>query len=136
MRILEQGTLAGVTGGTILSAVSSSPIAIHQDNLLLNNAMLWASVEGDTGRTGGSVAVFWKGSPERAGTSYATTANPEILKSGTSIGGGTSNGIYLRTFTPGMPFIRLGALVSAAGSTQHGSAATNTTSVKWAVAVS
>ena len=136
MRILQQGVLSNVTGGTILSTVSSSSIAIHQDNLLLNNAMLWASIEGDTGRTGGSVAVFWKGHYERAGTSYATLANPEILKSGTSTGGGASNGTYLRAFTPGMPFIRLGALVSAAGSTQHGSAATSSTLIKWALAVS
>ena len=136
MRILETGTLAGATGGALVDAICSEPIAISSDDLRLDNAMLWASIEGDTGRTGGSVTVFWKGHYERAGTSYATLANPEILKSGTSTGGGMSNGTYLRTFTPGMPFIQVGATVSKAGSTMQGSSTTNTTQIKWALGIS
>lgn len=136
MRVLQSGTLSDVTGGALISAVSSTPIVISQDNLKLENAMMWLSVEGDTGRTGGSVAVFWKGHYERTGASYTTLADPEILKSGTSIGGGVSSGTYLRAFTLAMPCVRVCAMASGAGSTQHGTSATNTTSVKWALAVS
>jgi len=135
MRVLETGTLSSVTGGIISSAVSSAAISISQDNLITDTAMLWLSIEGDTGRTGGSVCVFWKGHYERTGTSYATLADPYLLKSGTSVGGNVANGTYLRTITPGMPYIRIGALASKSGSTQHGTSATNTTSVKWALAI-
>ena len=136
MRVMQTGTLSGITGGTLLSAVSSPPIALSQDNLRTDNAMMWMSVEGDTGRTGGSVGVFWKGHFSRSGASFATIASPFIIRGGTSISGGTSNGLYLRALSPGVPFIRIAALATGAGSTQHGTSATSAISVKWALAVS
>ncbi len=137
MRVLELGTLSSVSGAILSSTVSSVPIALTRDDLNSSNAFMWLSIEGDTGRTGGSVAVFWKGCYAKSGATYAMpTTGQYFVKSGTSISGQLSDGSYLKAFDVGMPFVRVCAVASKAGSTMQGTSATNTTSVKWVLGVS
>ena len=136
MMVLINGVLSSVTGGLFISGVSTPPIDLSKDKLDLSNACAWISVEGDLGRSGGSVAVFWLGCYAKGGVTFAMQNTGQyFVKSGTSVSGQFANGSYLKKFLPGMPFIRLGAVASKSGSTQHGSSTTNTCSVKWAVAI-
>lgn len=145
MKVLALGTITGVTGGTFASGVSSPPIDISAERRSAPVG-IWCSIEGDLGRTGGSVAVFWKASPSRSGTSYAcldptnvtvyvkdTTNYQYVVKSGTSKTGFFENGCYTRVLECPFPWIRLQAVASKAGATNHGSATTNTCTVKYGV---
>jgi len=136
MRILKTGTLSGVTGATFTSAVSSATIALTKDDVNVDNAYAWVSIEGDTGRTGGSVAVFWKGCYQRTGVTYAMPATGQyFVKSGTSVTGQLANGTYMRQFVLGMPYFKVCAVASASGSTQHGTGTTNSIIVRYAIVV-
>jgi len=132
MKVLAIGTLSSVTGASFGSGVSSSPIALFMERNL-SDAYLWASIEGDTGRTGGSICIFWKGCYSKSGVTYASPNNEFLIKGGTSVAGAFGNGSYLVKFQPGMPFIRIEAIVSKSGSTQHGTGTTNTVNVKWGI---
>ena len=132
MKVLSFGTLSDVTGGTLLSGVSSVPI--NCSNRQNSNLGIWVSVEGDTGRTGGSVAVFTRCHYQKSGASYALSATPAyIVQSGTSTSGDVSAGTYYREVLLSAPWMKVGAVASKAGVTNHGTGTTNTTSVKWAV---
>ncbi|MBW8001756.1 MAG: hypothetical protein FVQ80_07000 [Planctomycetes bacterium] len=132
MKVLSFGTLSDVTGGALVSGVSTSPINIS--NRQTPNLGIWVSVEGDTGRTGGSVAVFTRYHYQKSGSSYALSATPAfIVKSGTSISGDVSTGMYYREVISSAPWMKVAAVSSKSGSTQHGSGVSTTLAVKWAV---
>jgi len=133
--LIEVGTLSGITGATPGSGVSSAIVNLINAKRDISEAYFFASVEGDSGRTGGSVAVYWKGCYTRTGVTYAMEDDVFLVKSGTSVSGPQSNGAYLKKFNPVMPFIKLEASVSKSGSTQHGTGTTNTFSVRWALIV-
>ena len=132
MKVLATGTLSSVTGASFGSGVSTSPIDMHMSRNL-SDTYLWASIEGDTGRSDTSLCVFWKGCYTKSGVTYASPNNEFLIKGGTSVAGAFGNGTYLVKFQPGMPFIKLEAIASTAGSTQHGTGVTNTANVKWAI---
>ncbi len=133
MKTLSTGTLSSVTGAELVSGVSSPPIDISNRNN--NNLSAWFSIEGDTGRTGGSIAVFWKGCYAKSAATYAMSVTGQyFIKSGTSVTGEFVNGTYLKNIETSMPFIRIAAVASASGSTQHGTGTTNSTAVKYAIA--
>lgn len=131
--LIQTGTLSSVTGAAFGSGVSTSPIYLAGIDWNTSDCYLWASIEGDSGRTGGSVAVFWKGSYQKSGVTYAMENNVFLIKSGTSVSGTLLNGSYLKKFSPVMPFIQIEAVLSKSGSTQHGSGTTNTQLVRWAL---
>lgn len=134
MHILNTGVLTGVTGAAIASGTSSAPIDISFRKEPTFGC--WLSVEGDTGRTGGSVAVYLMGNYSRSGGTWAIkTATPMYLvKSGTSITGPASNGCYIRPVTQfHFPFIKVAAVASKSGSTQHGTGTTNALQVRYAI---
>lgn len=135
MKVFETGSLASVTGAVFGSGVSSPPIAIGSILNRISDAYAWIRITGDFGRTGGSVTVFWKGAYEKDGT-YTKVEDEWLVKSGTSVSGDIGNGSYLVKFQPGMPFVKLEAVCSKSGSTQHGSGTTNTSGVSWAISIS
>ena len=132
MQILKSGTITGVTGAIFSSGVSTAIIDINGRNRGDGKLQVLAKISGDLGRTGGSVALFWKTGVSRAGE-YMAPENPYILKSGTSKGGFFSNGSYVTTITCYSDIMRLQAVASKAGSTQHGSATTNSCIVDWSI---
>ena len=145
MKVLSTGILTGVTGAVFASGVSSPPIDMSQSGRN-TPAGIWVSIEGDTGRTGGSVAVFWKASYQKSGVSYGCldptnvtvyvkdTSNYQyVVKSGTSKTGFFGNGCYTRVFDIPFPWLRLQAVASKAGVTNHGSSVTNSCVIKYAV---
>lgn len=129
MKLLATGILSNVSGGYYYSGVSSPVIDASQRES--NTLSAWLSIEGDLGRTGGSVAVFVKGAYQKSGVTYALPENSFLVKGGSSIS--NENGCYLCNFTTDAPFIRLGATASGSGSTIHGSATTNNAQVRYAV---
>ncbi len=131
MKILETGTLSSVTGAVIGSGVSSVPIDLSIGRSY-SKLGIWLSIEGDLGRTGGSVAVVAKGCYSRSGATYAVETT-ELVKSGTSVSGQSGNGSYWAMKDLVAPFMRLEAVVSKSGSTQHGSGTTNACKVRYAV---
>jgi len=140
MKILESGTLSGITGSAWGSGVSSPPINLTNEREY-GNVGIWASVQGDAGRTGGSVAVICRGSYSKSSVTYAVSNIPSdqnefgayALKAGTSVSGFTGDGTALRRISFPFPWLRLEGIVAKSGSTQHGSSTTNSLTVKWAV---
>lgn len=132
MKIQSTGTLSGITGAVWGSGVSSTPIALNMRRDM-TDLYAWISIEGDLGRTGGSVCVFIKGCYSKGGVTYASENNVFLVKSGTSVSGPHSNGSYLAKFQCVMPYIKIEALASKSGSTQHGSGTTTNCSVKYAI---
>ena len=130
MKILSTGTLSSVTGAVIGSGVSSAPIDLTIGPILPLG--IWISIQGDLGRTGGSVAVIAKGCYIKSGVTFAGEST-NIVKSGTSKSGICSNGSYFVMKNIVASFMKLEAVASKAGVTNHGSSTTNTCSVKWAL---
>jgi len=131
MRLLQTGTLSSVTGAVVGSGVSSPAIDLSMPRPDPSLG-IWLSIEGDTGRTGGSVAVVAKGCYRKSGVTYAIEST-ELIKSGTSVSGESSNGSYLIMKDLVSPFMKLEAVASKAGVTNHGTGVTNACNVRYAV---
>jgi len=131
MKILETGTLSNVTGAVFGSGVSTAPIELSRDNLSPTLGF-WFSIAGDTGRTGGSIAVVAKGCYQKGGTTYAVEST-ELVKSGTSVSGKSANGSYWVMKDIVAPWMRLEAVASKSGSTQHGTGTTYSCVVRYAI---
>ena len=139
MKVLASGTLTGVTGAAWASGVSTPPIDLSISREY-SQAGIWLSVEGDLGRTGGSIAVIWKASYSKGVTytcpvvlSAITDVGQFLIKSGTSKTGFFGDGGYTRNLVIPFPFIRLQAVASKAGVTNHGTGTTNSCIIRWAV---
>ena len=148
MRVLATGTMTGVTGQAAIGdfcSVHTESIDLSMDKVS-SMVGIWASVEGDLGRTGGSVTVIWEGCYTKSGVTYAclddtnfTTyaqdmpSYPFAVKGGTSKAGFHSNGSYRRTVEAPFPWMRLGAMASKAGVTNHGTGTTNSCIIRWAI---
>ena len=133
MKILETGILSGVTGSALGSGVSTTPIDLSMGREYAQLG-IWLSIEGDTGRTGGSVAVIAKGSYSKSGVTYTSeTTGQYLVKSGTSVTGFFSDGSYLRHLTWPFPWLKLEGFASKAGVTNHGSSVTNSCVIRWCV---
>jgi len=143
MKVLATGTITGVTGAIFSAGVSSAPIDLSMERNY-ETVGVWASIQGDLGRTGGSIALYWAGSHQKSGSTFASPSEDSvtslngkyIVKSGTSISGHLANGSYVRNLTIPFPWLRLQAVASKAGVTNHGSGTTSDLTIKWAVCVS
>lgn len=140
MKILKTGTLSGITTAAFGSGVSTPPIDISNLGGVQRTVGCWLSIEGDLGRTGSSLSVCWKGAPQKGGVTYTSFLRRDLssvtgnmlVNSGTSKTGVLSDGSYLKSFTPIMPFIKLEAFASKeAGG--YGAGVTNNISVRYAI---
>ena len=135
MKILESGILSNVTGAALGSGVSSAPIDLSLDRPS-DYIGVWLSIEGDLGRTGGSVGVVAKGCYQKSGTTFTSdTTGQYLIKSGTSVSGFFGNGSKTKYFAFPFPWMRLEAFASKAGVTNHGSGTTNSCVCRYAVCV-
>lgn len=142
MQILNSGFLSSVTGAEWTNGVSTVPIDISKRNRSDGSLTIWSRVTGDTGRTGGSVALFWKAGTSKqhsyygvsnVGTDTTHAYSPWLIKNGTTVSGVLNDGVYLKNIICHAPWLRLQATASGAGSTQHGTAATNTVGVAYCI---
>ena len=123
MKVLKTGTLgsavsgSGVTGVSFGNGTATPPIDLSAMGSQ-NRVGVWLSLEGSLGNSGGSLSAIWKGSPSRSGDTYTAFLRGDYLvKDARTTGGFFANGSYLKVLEPCMPWIKLEAIVSRAGTT-------------------
>ena len=118
MKILQSGSLSGVTGLAWGSGVSTPPIDISNERNI-GSVDVWLQLTGDMGHSNSSASVIWKASYQKGGTYVSGSTGQYLVKSGTSKTGFLSNGSYLKSILTTMPFLRIEARVSKAGTTNN-----------------
>ena len=139
MKVLMTGQLgeaisgSGVTGNAWGSGTSTPPVDLT--NIGPGSKVgIWLSLQGDFGYTSTSLAMIWRGSYSKSGTTYSAflrgntsglTGN-YLVKAARTTGGFFSDGSYLKVIEPCMPWIKLEAARNVSSTTTAGI-------VKWAV---